>query len=336
MNSRCKTKYYKIRAGGFLDVTPECKLTSLDILRTHVKLLATELRGKTIKESIGLTNHTFQKVQEIFLGILTRWNLFQDVKLFGFIQWDEAHVCGKNTIKYYTKGKPGRDSGGLNREIKLGHACEIKPDGSLGKVKTYVIDCMDIEMIVRCLLDSIDLTAAKVNVTQLRTDMLVQNDKTVSYNNWKQFKFDYRNWNHSHPTNPHGDPEDETNNTQRIEILNRLAKEELPVRHRTIRNCRDSLHCWEFKKNSKVTSINEFGLAFSSSATALLEKDAAVGIQPIPKAEIPSGFFEDRRVKYLTTDVIKKLCKLINRDADDLQNFKVTFFYKMQIQIFIF
>ena len=92
MNSRCKTKYYKIRAGGFLDVTPECKLTSLDILRTHVKLLATELRGKTIKESIGLTNHTFQKIQEIFLGILTRWNLFQDVKLFGFIQWDEAHI----------------------------------------------------------------------------------------------------------------------------------------------------------------------------------------------------------------------------------------------------
>jgi len=113
------------------------------------------------------------------------------------------------------------------------------------------------------MLDSLDLDHARTNEIQLRTDALVQNAKTTDFNNnWKSFKFDFKPWNHSHPTHPWKNPDDETQCTNLVEVMNRVAKDEFLDRHRTIENCRGCLSVYEFKHNENVRDQKSFGKGF--------------------------------------------------------------------------
>ena len=128
---------------------------------------------------------------------------------------------------------------------------ERKDNGKAGLVKTYVLDCMLVEYINQCMMDSIDLEHARKNTTHIRTDELVQNAKTTEWNEFP-FQFDYRSWNHSHPKHPFKNPDDETANTNMVEVKNRWAKTNLVSNHKTVQNCRGALSVYEFKNNENI------------------------------------------------------------------------------------
>lgn len=74
-----------------------------------------------------------------------------------------------------------------------------------------------------------------------------------------------------------------------------------------------------------TNSVKEFGTKWSECACELLANNIENGIPEIPKAQPQAGYWETRRVPNLTTNVIIKLCKKINKNDEDSQNYKVTF-----------
>ena len=110
-------------------------------------------------------------------------------------------------------------------------------------------------------MDAIDLIYAKQNEIFIRTDMLAQNAHCTNFNIWP-FKFNYKAWSHSNSKHPWVDPNDHTNNTQKVERLHQEAKRELSYAHKTIKNVRLALHVYEFKHNENIKGIHQFAQRF--------------------------------------------------------------------------
>lgn len=259
LNPKCKTKFSKLRENGWLC---DIRIDTLKLLNIHVMLLKSELLGKTIINDSSISKPAFYKIQQLFRFIIAKHNIKKDVKLKGpTLEWDESHICGQNYIKSFIGIKPSKDSGGT-REIKMGQICQKNTDGSTGAVKTFVMDNMLVETINPLMLDGIDLAFARYNTVNLRTDRLAQNTKTVNINKWP-FKIKHKSWNHSDPKNPYVDPNDPTNQTQTVEQLHRIAKDEFPTRHKNIKNVRATLHVYEFKHNEKIKNTHDFAKIFA-------------------------------------------------------------------------
>ena len=305
LNSKCKTKFRTTREDGWLR---DINIDTQEILKIYYMLLKSEMKGKTIIEDAKISKNSFMKIQNRFRHILSLHNVNRDIKLRGEkIEWDESAICGQNYVTSFQGNKPSKDPGG-SREIKLCQLVEKRGDGSTGYVKTYVTDSLIVEILNTLFLDGIDLKYAMTNKIQLRTDMLAQNSKTTNFNEYP-FKFKYKVWNHSDKKNPYVDPNDPTNHTQTIEQMHRVAKEELPRRHKTIKNTRSALHVYEYKHNEKVKDTKDFAMKFADSAHRILERGKPSYTFRDP--QFPAGVFETRIISGLKYCHLQNLCKKI-------------------------